>query len=124
MVRRNTLGEAVAATLIDEGFRVDRAENGEEAMARVRQQHYDVIICDLKMPKVDGMERLPLDREAVQAARSRPRRARDTRLTTLRRGAAAVLAAGCATGCVTFRTLVRVAAALTSADFRRVMARA
>ncbi len=49
------LGEAVAATLIDEGFRVDRAENGEEAMARVRQQHYDVIICDLKMPKVDGM---------------------------------------------------------------------
>ena len=49
------LGEAVAATLIDEGFRVDRAENGEEALARVREQHYDVIICDLKMPKVDGM---------------------------------------------------------------------
>lgn len=49
------LGEAVAATLIDEGFRVDRAENGEEALGRVRDQHYDVIICDLKMPKVDGM---------------------------------------------------------------------
>lgn len=49
------LGEAVAATLIDEGFRVDRAENGEEALARVRDRHYDVIICDLKMPKVDGM---------------------------------------------------------------------
>jgi two-component system NtrC family sensor kinase len=49
------LGEAVAATLIDEGFRVDRAENGEEALTRVRHQHYDVIICDLKMPKVDGM---------------------------------------------------------------------
>ncbi len=49
------LGEAVAATLIDEGFRVDRAENGEEALTRLRSQHYDVIICDLKMPKVDGM---------------------------------------------------------------------
>ena len=49
------LGEAVAATLTDEGFRVDRAEDGEEALARVRAQHYDVIICDLKMPKVDGM---------------------------------------------------------------------
>jgi len=49
------LGEAVAATLIDEGFRVDRADNGEEALSRVRDQHYDVIICDLKMPKVDGM---------------------------------------------------------------------
>jgi two-component system NtrC family sensor kinase len=49
------LGDAVAATLTEEGFRVDRAENGEEALARVRAQHYDVIICDLKMPKVDGM---------------------------------------------------------------------
>ena len=48
------LGDVVAAALADEGFRVDRAENGEEALARVRDRHYDVIICDLKMPKVDG----------------------------------------------------------------------
>ena len=49
------LGDAVAAALSDEGFRVDRAGNGEEALARLRERHYDVIICDLKMPKVDGM---------------------------------------------------------------------
>jgi two-component system NtrC family sensor kinase len=49
------LGEAVAAALTDEGFRVDRAGDGEEALARVRDRHYDVIICDLKMPKVDGI---------------------------------------------------------------------
>ncbi len=49
------LGDAVAAALADEGFRPDRAENGEEALARIRERHYDVIICDLKMPKVDGM---------------------------------------------------------------------
>ena len=49
------LGEAVAAALADEGFKVDRAANGEEALARLRERHYDVIICDLKMPKVDGM---------------------------------------------------------------------
>lgn len=49
------LGDAVAAALADEGFRPDRAENGEEALARLRERHYDVIICDLKMPKVDGM---------------------------------------------------------------------
>ncbi len=48
------LGDVVAAALADEGFRVDRAHNGEEALARVRDRHYDVIICDLKMPKVDG----------------------------------------------------------------------
>jgi two-component system NtrC family sensor kinase len=49
------LGDAVAAALADEGFRPDRAENGEEALLKVRERHYDVIICDLKMPKVDGM---------------------------------------------------------------------
>jgi signal transduction histidine kinase len=49
------LGDAVAAALADEGFRPDRAENGEEALRKVRERHYDVIICDLKMPKVDGM---------------------------------------------------------------------
>jgi CheY-like chemotaxis protein len=49
------LGDAVAAALADEGFRPDRAADGEEALARLRERHYDVIICDLKMPKVDGM---------------------------------------------------------------------
>ena len=48
------LGEAVAAALADEGFKPDRAEDGEEALRKVRERHYDVIICDLKMPKVDG----------------------------------------------------------------------
>ena len=49
------LGEAVAAALADEGFRPDRAQDGEEALRKVRERHYDVIICDLKMPRVDGM---------------------------------------------------------------------
>jgi two-component system NtrC family sensor kinase len=49
------LGEAVADALTDEGFKVDRAVDGEEALARLRERHYDVLICDLKMPKVDGM---------------------------------------------------------------------
>jgi CheY-like chemotaxis protein len=49
------LGDAVAAALADEGFRPDRAADGEEALTRLRERHYDVIICDLKMPRVDGM---------------------------------------------------------------------
>ncbi|HUF47066.1 MAG TPA: ATP-binding protein [Vicinamibacterales bacterium] len=48
------LGDAVAAALGDAGFRVDRAADGAEGLARVRAQHYDVIVCDLKMPRVDG----------------------------------------------------------------------
>jgi two-component system NtrC family sensor kinase len=49
------LGTAVAEALTDAGFQVDRAADGAEGLARVRQQPYDVIICDLKMPRVDGM---------------------------------------------------------------------
>ena len=50
------LGAAVAESLIDAGFVVDRAANGEEALARVKTRVYDLIICDLKMPRVDGMQ--------------------------------------------------------------------
>jgi two-component system NtrC family sensor kinase len=48
------LGDAVAASLADEGFVVDRAQDGEEGLARLAERRYDVVICDLKMPKVDG----------------------------------------------------------------------
>ena len=49
------LGDAVAASLSDEGFAVDRAANGEEGLSRLADRRYDVVICDLKMPKVDGV---------------------------------------------------------------------
>ena len=49
------LASAVAEALTDAGLKADHAGDGEEALARVRQQTYDVVICDLKMPRVDGM---------------------------------------------------------------------
>jgi signal transduction histidine kinase/CheY-like chemotaxis protein len=49
------LNEAVAAALTDEGFEVDRAADGVEALARLRERQYDVVICDLRMPKMDGV---------------------------------------------------------------------
>jgi signal transduction histidine kinase len=48
------LAAAVGEALADAGLRVDHAGDGEEALARVRQRTFDVIICDLKMPRVDG----------------------------------------------------------------------
>ena len=48
------LGQAVADALGDAGFVVDRAGNGEEALLWIERQSYDLIICDLKMPKLDG----------------------------------------------------------------------
>jgi signal transduction histidine kinase/BarA-like signal transduction histidine kinase len=49
------LATAVGEALIDAGLKVDHAGDGEEALARVRQKSYDVVICDLKMPRLDGI---------------------------------------------------------------------
>ena len=49
------LANAVTEALTDAGLRVDHAGDGEEGLARVRQKTYDAIVCDLKMPRVDGM---------------------------------------------------------------------
>jgi two-component system NtrC family sensor kinase len=48
------LAAAVADALTEAGLHVDHAADGEEALARVRQTTYDAIVCDLKMPRVDG----------------------------------------------------------------------
>jgi len=50
------LAAAVVEGLADAGFTVDRAGDGEEALRRVDARAYDVVICDLKMPRVDGMQ--------------------------------------------------------------------
>jgi signal transduction histidine kinase len=50
------LGTAVAEALGDAGFAVDRAGDGEEGLTRVTQGTDDLIICDLKMPRIDGMQ--------------------------------------------------------------------
>ncbi|MDH7472627.1 MAG: GAF domain-containing protein [Anaerolineae bacterium] len=39
-----------------EGHTTDLATDGEQALARIRQMHYDAVICDLKMPGLNGQE--------------------------------------------------------------------
>ena len=48
------LGAAVAEALGDAGYSVDRANDGIEALERLRDRPYDLIVCDLKMPRLDG----------------------------------------------------------------------
>lgn len=49
---RNTLSDILA----NEKYQVDSAENGEIALEKVKENKFDVILCDIKMPGMDGME--------------------------------------------------------------------
>jgi signal transduction histidine kinase/BarA-like signal transduction histidine kinase len=49
------LAAATMDALAGAGLNVDHASDGEEALARVRQSAYDLVICDLQMPRVNGM---------------------------------------------------------------------
>lgn len=51
---RNTCGEI----LRDEGYEVDIAENGKQGLEMARGKAYDLILSDIKMPEMDGMELL------------------------------------------------------------------
>mgnify|MGYP000564593356 FL=1 len=41
-----------------EGYEVDEASDGLECIAKVQKEKYDVIITDIKMPRMDGIEAL------------------------------------------------------------------
>src|SRR5689334_4206529 len=49
---RKTLGEILSF----EGYKIDEASDGEEGLKKFRERTYDVVLCDIKMPKLDGIE--------------------------------------------------------------------
>ncbi|HUI69176.1 MAG TPA: response regulator, partial [Spirochaetia bacterium] len=50
------------------GYAVTTAESGEEAVEKARGQEFDVILLDLKMPGIGGMEALRRLRESSTAS--------------------------------------------------------
>ncbi len=48
------LATALIDGLKDAGYVVERASDGEEALSRVKDAAFDLVICDLKMPRLDG----------------------------------------------------------------------
>jgi DNA-binding NtrC family response regulator len=55
--------KALNEILTFEGFVVDEAVDGVEGAKKIKDNSYDCILCDIKMPKMDGMEVLQLARE-------------------------------------------------------------
>jgi CheY-like chemotaxis protein len=45
---------AIADILEFEGYEVETAKNGREALERIAARSYDLILCDLQMPELDG----------------------------------------------------------------------
>jgi PAS domain S-box-containing protein len=57
LVEDNEYNRLLAKTfLTNADLRVTEAENGEEAIARVREQVFDLILMDVQMPVLDGFE--------------------------------------------------------------------
>jgi len=49
---RKTLTEILSF----EGYKIEEAADGEEALKAYKAKTFDVVLCDIKMPKIDGLE--------------------------------------------------------------------
>jgi len=49
---RNTLKEVLEY----ENHQIDLAEDGVIGLGMIKENHYDIVLCDIKMPKMDGLE--------------------------------------------------------------------
>ena len=58
------LREAIAERLSDHGFVVEQADSGEQALARLADFAFDILVTDLRLPGIDG-------RQVVEAALER-----------------------------------------------------
>lgn len=44
--------------LTDEGYEVTLANNGQDALSRMKSSTYDLVVTDIKMPGMDGLQLL------------------------------------------------------------------
>lgn len=53
-----SIRRALREILEYEKYEVDEAEDGPSGFEKIQNGHYDLVFCDIKMPKMDGMELL------------------------------------------------------------------
>ena len=57
VVEDNELNQEVAlGLLLDEGFEVDIANDGREAIKMINHNHYDIVLMDMQMPVMNGVD--------------------------------------------------------------------
>jgi two-component system response regulator HydG len=52
----DSFANVLAALLGRDGHTVETADNGRHALAQVRERRYDLILCDLRLPQLDGQD--------------------------------------------------------------------
>lgn len=61
--------ESLRLELEEAGYLVDAASNGLEAVQKAAQEHYDLIVCDVRLPGINGLETLDSLEETQPCAR-------------------------------------------------------
>ncbi len=62
----NEMNRLVASTILKSyGATVDEAQNGLEAIEKIKANNYDVVLMDVQMPVMDGMEAIKIIRNSI-----------------------------------------------------------
>lgn len=61
-----SIRETLREILDYEGYEIEEAPDGEAALNLIKKFNYDAVLCDIKMPKMDGIELLEKAREYAE----------------------------------------------------------
>ena len=53
---KEDLRKSLTQQFTNEDFDVDTAEDGDVALEKIKANHYDIVLMDLKMPKMSGKD--------------------------------------------------------------------
>jgi DNA-binding NtrC family response regulator len=64
-----TIRTTMKAILEDEGYSVDSAPNGKEAIRKTQEQTYNLALLDIRLPDMEGVELLGLMKDSIPRMR-------------------------------------------------------